>query len=135
MKRPFQDKSEKPSEQAMQAALGNMYEYYKEILELANAYSSEWVFTKSSGWMLKVFDRSKALLYIIPLFDSLRVSMAIRENERDAFLLDSELEILHETISISKKYQEGFALRFDVSSNNEFEPLEILIRKLIKLRS
>ncbi len=79
--RPFLDNSGKPTEQAIRAALGNAHTYYKKVIGLANSYSQEWTFTKSSGWMLKVYERKKALLYLIPLNDGFKISLAIRENE------------------------------------------------------
>ncbi len=133
--RPFLDNSGKPTEQAMRAALGGAHTYYKKVIGLVNSYSQEWTFTKSSGWMLKVFDRKKALLYLIPLHDGFKISLAIRENEREAFLRDDELEIMHDRISSAKKYSEGFALQFDVANRKESQPVELFIGKLIAIRA
>ena len=55
--RPFLDQTSKPTELAIQAALGNAYAWYQKVTGLASAYSQTWTFTKSSGWMLKLFDR------------------------------------------------------------------------------
>ena len=133
--RPFINKSIKPTEQAIQAALGSTYTYYEKIIGLVNSYSQGWIFTKSSGWILKIYDRNKAMLYLIPLNDGFKISLAIRENERETFLRDDELEIMHAKISSSKKYTEGFALQFDIANKHEFQPLELFIRKLIVIRS
>jgi hypothetical protein len=85
--------------------------------------------------MLKIYDRKKALLYLIPLNDGFKISLAIRENERETFLRDNELGIMHDKISSSKKYTEGFALQFDIANKNEFQPVELFIRKLIVIRA
>jgi len=132
--RPFPDQSIKPTGQAIQAALGNTYSYYEKIIGLASAYSQEWTFTKSSGWMLKIYDRKKALLYLIPLNGGFKISLAIHENEREALLRDDELGIMHDQISASKKYSEGFALQWNVANENEFQPVELFIKKLIAIR-
>ena len=133
--RPFLDKSCKPTDQAIRTALGGAHTYYKKVIALANSYSQEWTFTKSSGWMLKIYDRKKALLYFIPLHHGFKISLAIRENEREAFLRDDELGIMHDKISSSKQYMEGFALQFDITSRREFQPLELFITKLIAIRA
>jgi hypothetical protein len=133
--RPFLDKSNKPTEQDIQSALGSLFTHFKKIIGLANSYSQEWTFTKSSGWMLKIYDRKKALLYLIPLNDGFKISMAIREDERTAFLSDDELEAMQDKVSSSKKYLEGFALQFDIANKNDFQPLEVFIRKLIAIRA
>ena len=133
--RPFIDQSIKPTEPAVQTALGSTATYYEKIIGLTSSYAQKWTFTKSSGWMLKIYDRNKALLYLIPLKDGFEISLAIRENEREAFLRDDELKILHNKISSSKKYMEGFALQFDITDQNEFQPLELFIAKLIAIRA
>ncbi len=132
--RPFINKSIKPDDKAIQSALKKTYSYYKKIMLLAESYSHEWSFSKSSGWMLKIYNKNKALFYFIPLTDSFKISMAIRENEREAFLNDSELEALQDRIFSAKKYSEGYALQFDISNKKDFHPLELLIIKLIALR-
>ena len=133
--RPFIEKSIKPTDQTIQAALRSTYICYKNVVDLASSFSQEWTFSNSAGWMLKVYDRKKALFYLIPLNDSLKISLAIRENEREAFLRDDELKMLHAKISSSKKYIEGFALQFEIANKNEFQSLELFIRKLIALRA
>jgi hypothetical protein len=133
--RPFLDPSLKPAEQTLQAALGSMVPYYQEIMSLVSAYSQEWAFAKSSGWMLKVFDRKKALFYLIPLNDGFKISLTIRENERAAFLRNEELGMLQDKIQSAKKYPEGFALQFDIAREDEFQPFNVFIRKLIAMRA
>ena len=133
--RPFADQSVKPSDQALQGALGSAYPSYREVVVLASSFSQDWTFAKSSGWMLKISDRKKALLYLIPLNDGFRISVAVREDEREAFLQDDELAMMRDKISASRKYPEGFALQFDVTNERDFQPLTLLIRKLIALRA
>jgi hypothetical protein len=132
--RPFLKQSNKPTEQTIQSALGSAYDYYQNVLTLADSYSQEWGFTNSGGWMLKVFDKKKALFYLIPLNDGFKISLTIRETEREAFLSDGELKRLHDRISSSKKYSEGFALQFDVVSKKEYQLLETFLRKVKAMR-
>jgi len=131
--RPFIENSIKPTDQTIQVALRSTYIYYKNVVDLASSFSQEWTFSNSGSWMLKVYDRKKALFDLIPLNDSFKISLTLRENERQAFLLDDELKMLHDKISSSKKYVEGFALQFEIANKNEFQSLELFIRKLIAL--
>ena len=133
--RPFMDQSAKPTGQSLQAALGNTYSCYEKVLALTGLYSQEWNFAKSSGWMLKIFDRKKALLYLIPLNNGFKISLTIREPERDAFLRDDELASLHSQISTSKKVPEGFALQFKLTAKNELQVLELFLGKLMVMRA
>lgn len=133
--RPFMDPANEPAGQTIKTALGEMFICYKEITGEAGGFSQEWNFSKSSGWMLKVFDARKALFYLIPLNGGFKISMAIRENERETFLQDGELWMLQEKLASSKKYSEGFAMQFDISNRDDFQPAEQLIKKLITMRT
>ena len=133
--RPFLDESNKPTEQVMKAMLGSTYAYYSNIIDLVGIYSREWTFSKGSGWMLKIYDRRKALFYLIPYYDGFKISLAIRGNEREAFLDDSKLGLIHDKILLSKKFTEGFALQFEIENMSEFQTVELFIRKLIAMRA
>jgi hypothetical protein len=60
--------------------------------------------------------------------------MAIRENEKDTFIQDDELKVIHKMISSAKRYIEGFSLQFLVTDDNDYEILELFIKKLINMR-
>ena len=133
--RVFTDKLTKPSEPALQDALGEVYTLYNRLNDRTSAYLKEWTFTKSSGWMLKVYDRKKSLFYLIPAKNEFKISMAIRENERDLFLRDIELEEIRQLLLSAKKFTEGYAIQFNVANADEFNGADIFIEKLIKIRN
>jgi|GEM_PF-426035 len=133
--RSFLDKNSKPTEQMLQSTFGETYIYYENLTEITDSFLKDWNFSKSSGWMLKVHDKKKALFYIIPLNKEFVISMAIRENERKTFLDDIELKEIHDIIESAKKYREGYALRFNIKNNMDFKMPDLLIKKLIMLRS
>lgn len=133
--RPFLDKNSKPTEQTLQIAFGDVYTYYERLMSIPASFSKDWNFSKSSGWMLKVHDKKKALFYLIPLKNEFKISMAIRENERKSFLGDDELKTIHETIKSAKKYREGYALRFNIKDEVDSEMPGLLIKKLTTFRS
>lgn len=132
--RLFLDKSAKPTQKTMQSALGDTYAYFEELMNITKSFLKDWNFSKSSGWMLKVHDKKKALFYLIPFKNEFKISMAVRENERKIFLEDYELEEIHDAIKSAKQYREGFVLRFKVTDDVGYEILELLIGKLISLR-
>ena len=65
-----------PTETALEAVLGPTFGCYSSLIGLTAAFADMWGYSRPSGWMLKVHDGKKALLYVIPLNDSFRVSMA-----------------------------------------------------------
>jgi len=134
MDRPFADAARRPTEAALASTVGRAFGRYESILRLAAAFSQEWSFSKSGGWMLKVHDGRKALLYLIPLAGGFRISMAIRESERDAFLSDPDLASLREALASARKFPEGFAVQLDVDDATDFATVEPFVSKLIAAR-
>jgi hypothetical protein len=133
--RVFLSQSCKPTEQLLESALENVYTHYKKIIEIVNSYSQDWIFSKKSGWMLKVHDKKKALFYLIPFKNEIKISLAVRENERKTLIADDELKTIKNMIESAKKYAEGFALQFKISSGKEYQIFELFIKKLITIRS
>ncbi|MFZ6028318.1 MAG: DUF3788 family protein [Chloroflexota bacterium] len=132
--RPFHDPSNPPTEQAVQAALGDVYLLYRKLLDLTHPCSQAWGFTPSSGWSLKVHDKKKALFYLFPLYGNFKISLTVREGERDAFLGDAELSELHDRLASSKKYSEGFALQFEIAGEETYVLPALFISKIKAMR-
>ena len=133
--RPFLDENTKPTEKALKPILGNVFEYYKRLINIADSFTMDWNFSKNSGWMLKAHNKKKSLFYIIPLENKFKINMAIRENERKTFLKDDELKTIHSKIKSAKEYREGFELRFEVKDDEHFKVIESLIKKLTAIRT
>ena len=134
MDRPFSDAAARPTLPALESTIGRCFGRYESVLALASAFACEWNFSKGSGWMLKVHDGKKALLYVIPLAGGFKISMAIRESERDALLADSDLTAMRDRLASAKHYSEGFALQFDIDETADFAPVESFLSKLIAAR-
>jgi hypothetical protein len=133
-KRPFIDPKVKPGEKTLRTELGKAFTFYLKLMDVTGDFRHDWAFSKSSGWMQKIHDKKKALLYLIPLSGALRISLAMRESERSSLIADSSLNGLRSKIVSARKYSEGYALVFDISSANEFKVFDAFIQKLIALR-
>ena len=133
--RPFLDETAEPTEQMLKKSLKDSYVYYNALIKSADSFLKDWNFSKRSGWMLKAHKKKKALFYLIPFENKFRISMAIRENEKKVFLEDNGLKNIHDVIKSSKKYREGYALRFDIEKGDDFKIIDLFIRKLIALRT
>jgi hypothetical protein len=131
----FLEKKDKPTDKTLAVSMGKSYGFYEKTLEITSQFPQEWVYTKSGGWMLKIHDKKKALLYLIPLKHQLKVSMTLRESERTVLLADQELSGLHERMQSAKKFVEGFALQFLIGNSNDYRLFEKFILKVITLRS
>lgn len=132
MERAFIEKTDKPTEESLKEVLGVYYEYYIKLLNEASGFDTKWSFYK--GWSQKVFDKKKALFYFIPLHDAFKISLTIRENEKEQLLSLDNILFIHEQIENSTKYNEGYDLQLMVEDNNSFEKCKAFILEIIKLR-
>lgn len=134
--RPFWEKAPKPTPESIHRALGAAHPAYLKLLAIAAAYHHEWNHSKQSGWMLKIHDKKKALLYLIPLKNSFRVSLTLRQHERDALLESSALASLHPALQSAKQYAEGYALAFMVTDDIATSlPLHALLEQVMAMRA
>lgn len=131
----FVDQRIAPTERALRAGLGPAYRYFYRITKAAGAYSQDWTFTKSGGWMLKVWRAKKALFYAIPLKRELKISMAIRENEMAAFLRDDDLKMIRDKFIDARKFSEGFALQFKLASARDQQEFDLFLHKMMDIRN
>jgi Protein of unknown function (DUF3788) len=132
--RPFMDPRQKPTEELLQSALGKSYAGYTALMDMVKSREREWTFSTKSGWALKVSDPKKALFYLTPLTNTLRIALTVREQERAALLSDNDLEDMHIELASAKKYPEGFALQFAVANDPEHAQFAAFLTKLIALR-
>ena len=118
--RPFLEEAQKPDTAVLEVALGPALASYRDLIDLCGGLRQEWVHTKGSGWMLKVADGKKALCYVIPLEDSFRVSMAIRESERAALLESEPMADYRALLTSARKFAEGYSVVFDVTADSSY---------------
>jgi len=132
--RPFCNKTPNPTNGNLKKVLASTFFSYNQLMENTKAFSKEWNYSKSSGWMQKVFDKKKALLYLIPLTNQFLISLTVRENEREILLNDSEIDFHKAQLSQAKKYSEGYVIRFLVTDKESFSKTILFIKKIIALR-
>ena len=132
--RPFLGKDQKPDTAALEVAIGPAFVFYRDLTGLCDGFKQEWVHTNGSGWMLKVADGKKALCYVIPLEDSFRVSMAIRESEHSALLESADMADHRHLLASARKFAEGYSVVFDVATDSSHEQCSRFVRRIIEMR-
>jgi hypothetical protein len=131
---PFADKSSKPTAPKVKKAMGKMAASYADLLKACEDYTQEWKHYGSGGWLLKVFDRKKALFWLVPLEEGMRLSFALRENEKKELLKIRLSKRTAEDLSAAKKYPEGYALRIDVKTKNRYREAKRIVKQIMELR-
>jgi hypothetical protein len=134
MDRPFTDATAQPTAPRLESVLGGAFGRYESLLVLATGFANEWNYSNTGGWMLKVHDGKKALFYLIPLEGGFKISMAIRESEREALMADHDLEPMEDALVAARKFSEGFGVQFDVDGATDFAVVESFMCKLIAVR-
>jgi hypothetical protein len=132
----FDRKEVVPDDARLKTVLGETYPAYREILALTEVFPREWKYYGAKhGWQLKIMQKGKALLYLVPLEMSFRVGFAVREEERKAFLASKLPAELKEELTVAKKYPEGYPLRLPVRKKSDMKAVRLIITALLSLRS
>jgi len=132
--RPFLEKAQKPGIAALEVALGPAFAFYRDLTDLCDGLRQEWVHTEGSGWMLKVADGKKALCYVLPLEDSFRVSMAIRESERAALLESEDMADYGALLTSARRFAEGYSVAFDVTGGSSYDQCRGFVCRIMEER-
>lgn len=96
--KPFLDKSLEPTDGNLKKVLSSTFTYYKELLKKSEIFFRQWSYANRNGWIQKVFDKKKALFYLIPYSKEFRLSLAIRNNEKTIIMKDQEFDYLKEEL-------------------------------------
>ncbi len=133
--RPFLDEKIKPTKDSLKEVLKETFKHYNAICQMTATFKHEWNYSKGSGWMEKVSSPKKALFYVIPLVESIKISMAIREEEINQFKSDREMDIFKDDLEHAKKFTEGYQLIFTVEDDKSFSKFHDFALKLIGIRT
>jgi hypothetical protein len=132
--RPFIGLDQMPDDDTLERALNSAFAFYRDLIDLCSGFKREWVHTKGGGWMLKVADRKKALCYVIPLEDSFRVSMAIRESEHLALRTSDDMSEYEDLLDSARKFSEGYSIVFDVNTDSSYGHCKRFLERIIAAR-
>ncbi len=84
--------------------------------------------------MEKVEVRKKALFYLIPLADSIIISMAIRESERELVLSNTDYASYQKIVSSAIKYSEGYNVKFEITDEKSYNFSKEFIKIIMSQR-
>jgi hypothetical protein len=134
----FDLKNITPNEAMLAQELGIAMDWLSHIRQFIEKnygeLSPEWkYYGQKSGWVLKLFQKKRNVLFVVPLHGSFKVAFTFGEK---AFyiIIDSDVPpyIKHELLN-APKYAEGRTIQFHITSNEQLQSIFDLIR--IKLNS
>lgn len=116
----FSDRSREPGEKDIADVLGGADSLWRELkLSIASEFDGlveEWVYSgKNYGWSLRLKQKKRAILYMTPLEQTFRVSLAFGEKAvQAAHQSDLPSPVLC-AIDSAPKYPEGRAVRMEIT--------------------
>lgn len=119
MKSIFIDKVVKPSDAALEKALGSTYTLWCEIAEHVMAIdpqaTKEWKYSGDKyGWGFRISDKKRVLVYLLPRDGFFRVAFVFGQKTVDTIMKSTVSEPVKEELRTAKVYAEGRGIRIEV---------------------
>ncbi|MBN2635905.1 MAG: DUF3788 domain-containing protein [Prolixibacteraceae bacterium] len=131
----FTDLTKIPGNDDLKIAIGDLFPLWMEIRDFIFAkYPTaieEWhISVKKYGWIYRIKDKKRAIIYLSPRTGYFIVSMVFGQKATDK-ILDAEIsENIKTELMNSKVYMEGRVLRLDIHDNLHITD----IKKLIEIK-
>jgi Protein of unknown function (DUF3788) len=135
MKPSASGRSKPPDDATLEQALGRTKKLWDAIVDhvdsLPNGLVREWkYYGKKHGWQMKVTDRKRAVLYLIPHDGSFLAALALNDKAVAALPSQKIPPRLVREIATAKTYPEGRPARVEVTSTSDL----MVVKKLLALK-
>jgi hypothetical protein len=128
----FTDKSKAPDDKTLAETLGKSAKHWDALMKHLGTISSslvhEWKFYGPKyGWQLKVSDKKRAVLYLVPVQGSFLAALALTDKAVEAVRQsDLPAELIRE-IETAKANPEGRPARISVKSRSDIDTVKQLL--------
>ena len=128
----FLDKTKKPTQKDLKVALGKSYSYWKSIYDLVylkypNALS-EWNFPgQKYGWSVRIKDKKRVILYLLPRDKKLLVAFVFGQKAFEKIIDSNISEEIKLELQSAKVYAEGRGIRIEVKNRIILKDISNLI--------
>ncbi|MFA8343194.1 MAG: DUF3788 domain-containing protein [Rhodothermaceae bacterium] len=128
----FCDKSEKPTDEMIQAVLGRSYKRWEEIQNILNdrfgIVTPEWkYYGKKSGWSLKMLLKKRNLFFFGPCDKYFRIGFIFGDRAVKAIEESDIPEDLIEKVKNARRYAEGRGLQIEVRTKKQIDAIIKLV--------
>ena len=134
----YDDKLIEPNDEMLSYDLGETKIFLDRISGfIENEYNNlrrEWKFyNKKSGWILKLFNKKRNVVFIVPCENHFRAAFTFGDKACDIVYTSELPESIKKDLFEAKKYAEGHTIQIEVKSENDCENILELVRiKLVK---
>lgn len=129
----YDDKLIEPNDKMLVSELAETKNYFDKICEfIKNEYGDlkpVWkYYSKKSGWILKLFNKKRNVLFIVPCNKYFRAAFTFGDKAAE-LVYNSELpEKIKKELFETKKYVEGRTIQIDVKNENDLKSILSLIQ-------
>jgi len=128
----FMDKSQVPTEAALQGALGDKYELWMDIRDrVYEKYplgTEEWNFPgKKYGWSFRIKDKKRAIVYLLPGDHAFLAAFVFGGRAFDVIRKSAVSTQIKSDLENAKVYAEGRGIRIHIPDRSALEDIYRLI--------
>ena len=129
----FDNKLVEPDDNMLTHELGKSKEYLDSICEfIDNEYGDlkpEWKFySKKSGWILKLFNKKRNVLFIVPNSGYFRTAFTFGDKASNSIMASSLPNNIKEELKSVKKYSEGRTIQLEIKSKTDLKNILQMIK-------
>ncbi|MEN8153113.1 MAG: DUF3788 domain-containing protein [Acidobacteriota bacterium] len=129
----FNNKLVEPDDKMVTKELGETKEYLNRICEfIENEYNDlrpEWKFYgKKCGWVLKLFNNERNVLFIVPCTGHFRIALTFGDKAVNSVMISKLPDRIKKEFITARKYIEGRTVQIDIRSEVDLENILQLIK-------
>lgn len=133
----FDLKQVEPNDKMLAVELGETKVYLDKIGSfIKDEYGDltlEWKFYgQKSGWVLKMFNKKRNLLFVVPGKDYFKIAFTFGDKAVDEVIASGLPDFIKKEFLSAKKYSEGRTIQLEVKTNEQCENILNLIRIKMK---
>lgn len=133
----FTDKDHTPTEQELEAGLGQTYTFWKHLLSttlnLDPSATGIWHYSgKKFGWSYRILDKKRVLVYLLPRAGYFKVAFVFGNKAVQEIMGNTLVKEIKEELESATKYAEGKGIRIPVKNDALLLDIEQLITVKIK---
>lgn len=127
-----------PNDKMLSVELGRTYEYFEKVRAFIKDYygelTLEWkYYGQKSGWVLKMINKKRNVLFVIPRKDYFRIALTLGDKAVDKLIASKLPDFIKHEFVKAKKFSEGRTVQLEIKDEEQCEYiLELIKIKLCK---
>ena len=133
----FTEKELMPDKETLEISLGATHEFWQTLVDYVHSVYpktiEEWNFSKSAGWIFRLKDKRRAIIYLLPRADYFKVVLVFGPKATGEVLNSGVSVEIKTELESAKAYAEGRSINIEVKDGKIINDIKNLIN--IKLEN